>query len=243
MAGTSDTPTPPAVLILAGGLGTRLRSVVTDRPKVIATVHGRPFLTFLFHQLAENGFRSASLCTGFLAEQVQETLGREAAGLSLQYISESTPLGTGGALRNALRTVDADEFLILNGDSFCDTSLTAFLDWHRQRKGSASLLLAGVADTARFGRVEVGSGDCITAFREKGEQGAGTINAGIYLISRSLLEEIPEGKTVSLEREVFPSWVERGVLHGYSAVVSRFIDIGTPETYSEAQTFFRGEAS
>lgn len=142
--------------------------------------------------------------------------------------------------RNALEASPAETYLILNGDSFCETSLTAFLAWHRQRQSRASLLLAKVPETSRFGRVDRNADGTVAAFREKGEAGPGWINAGMYLIERALLETIPTGVPCSLEREIFPGWVANALLAGYEAEVTRFIDIGTPESYSEAQEFFRG---
>jgi D-glycero-alpha-D-manno-heptose 1-phosphate guanylyltransferase len=221
-------------VILAGGLGTRLRSVVADRPKVLATVAGRPYLTHLLDQLDGAGIRSVVLCTGYLGEQVNATVGPRYGRLSMTYSQESEPLGTGGALRLALPQVHSSHVLVLNGDSYCDADLPAFWAWHVEHRSSASLLLTRVADTRRFGRVTLASAGRIQHFEEKGAtEGAGLINAGIYLLSRALLAALPADRPVSLEREAFPTWP----LHGYPTEAA-FLDIGTPETYVVADAFF-----
>ena len=127
-------------MILAGGFGTRLRSVVSDRPKVLAEVGGRPFLEYLLDQLVAEDVKSVVLCTGYLGEQVQRRLGTHYRTLALQYSREPQPLGTGGALRLALPMLDTDPVLVMNGDSYCDTRLDAFANWHagRRRAGDDS---------------------------------------------------------------------------------------------------------
>jgi NDP-sugar pyrophosphorylase family protein len=147
------------------------------------------------------------------------------------------PLGTGGALRQALPLVDSPVVLALNGDSFCDANLKLFWDWHCQQGARATLLLTHVADAGRYGQVQVLASGAISGFREKQEQGEpGWINAGVYLIDRGWLADIPSDRAVSLEREIFPAWVGRG-LYGWQSE-GRFLDIGTPEAYAAAQTFF-----
>src|ERR1041384_4288401 len=116
--------------VLAGGFGTRLRSVVADRPKVLAEIGGRPFLSYLFEQLAANGCRSVVLCTGYLGEQVYRIYGEQYGSLGLRYSQEAQPLGTGGALRFALGQFASDPVLVLNGDSFYGTDLKAYREWH-----------------------------------------------------------------------------------------------------------------
>lgn len=214
-------------LILAGGLGTRLRSVVGDRSKVVAEVLGRPFLSYLLDQLEEAGVRRALLCTGHLEESVRR-LGESHRGLSLAFSSEESPLGTGGALRKALAAADGDAFLALNGDSFCGVDLGAFWASWSARESPGSLVLVRSPDPSRFGRVETDAGGRVTAFREKDDSGGpGWINAGVYGLGRSLLESIPPGRPVSLEREVLPAWIGRG-LRGWR-VDAPFVDIGTPD--------------
>ncbi|MEO1069712.1 MAG: nucleotidyltransferase family protein [Cyanobacteria bacterium J06638_6] len=224
-------------VILVGGLGTRLRSVVSDRPKVLAEIHGRPFLSYLLDQVAEAGLRHVVLCTGYRADQVQELLGDRWQDLTLTYSQETTPLGTGGALRLALPQLRSDTILALNGDSYCGVDLSAFWGFHQRKQASASLLLTQVPDTQRFGRVQVDEGDRIVNFEEKGNTtGPGWINAGLYLVSQAYLADIPADRPISLEKDIFPQWIDQG-LYGYQAE-GKFIDIGTPETYRQAADFF-----
>jgi D-glycero-alpha-D-manno-heptose 1-phosphate guanylyltransferase len=226
--------------ILAGGLGTRLRPVMADRPKVLAEVGGRPLIFYLLDQLAAAGIQDVVLCTGYLGHQVKEVLGESHGPLRLIYSQESSPLGTGGALRLALPLFLTDQVLILNGDSFCDANLRALALIHRLRTAKATILLVEVSDTGRFGWVEVDAGGAVREFLEKGrKRGPGWINAGIYLIDRSLLQTIPPDQSVSLERESFPAWVGQG-LYGFRSN-GRFVDIGTPESFALAQDFFHQE--
>jgi D-glycero-alpha-D-manno-heptose 1-phosphate guanylyltransferase len=224
-------------VILAGGLGTRLRAVVGDRQKVAVQIGGRPFLTFLFDQLVAAGVRNAVLCTGHFGEQMKETFGDEYRGLRLAYSQEPSPLGTAGALRLALPLVASDPALVLNGDSYCEADLPAMFDWRRSRGAEATLLLTRMSNVDRYGRVTTDQDDAVLAFEEKGSAtGPGWINAGIYLLGMRFLQSIPSGGAASIEREIFPAWVGRG-LFGWRGG-GRFLDIGTPESYAAAEEFF-----
>lgn len=226
--------------ILAGGLGSRLRPILRDGPKVLAPVAGKPFLTQLFNQLGAAGIRKVVLCTGYLAEQIKSALGEQYGSLRIHYSQETQPLGTAGSLRLALPLLDSDPVLVMNGDSYCSVDLTSFLEWHTQKKAVGSVLLSHCSDVSRFGCVTCSPGGQILHFSEKGTAGAGWINAGVYLLSQRLLLAIPEGRQVSLEYEIFPSWVGKG-LFGYSEGTD-FLDIGTPENYAKASAFFAGGA-
>lgn len=223
--------------ILAGGLGTRLRSVVSDRSKVMACVHGRPFVTFLLDQLHDAGFTKAVLCTGYLGRELQQELGKTYRGMKLAYSQEKSPLGTAGALRLALPKIDSETVLAMNGDSYCSADLAQLHARHDALKFESTLTLTEVTDCARFGHVETTAGGRVKRFEEKGSHvGPGWINAGIYLFDRQLLDEVPAGQPVSLERDVLPQWIDRGV--GAYRAPSRFLDIGTPESYAETERFF-----
>lgn len=224
--------------ILAGGLGTRLRSRIADRPKVLALVHGRPYLSYLLEQLAGAGLRTVVLLTGYLAEQVQATFGDSYAGMRLAYSSEPSPLGTAGALRRALPFLSSSTILLLNGDSYCAASLPEFWEFHQRQAADFSLVLIRQEDCSRFGRVQVTPEGRVVCFEEKAQAGgAGWINAGIYLIQRKLIEELPADRPLSLERDFFPDWVGRKRFCGF-ARTGRFLDIGTPESYAQTETFF-----
>ena len=224
-------------VILAGGVGSRLRSAVSDRPKVLAEVNGRPYLEHLFDQLLDAGIEHAVLCTGYLSDMVEKVCGATYGPMKLSYSQELRPMGTGGALRLAVPNIMSDTVLVMNGDSYCTANLKTFQESHDNRGASASILLTDVPDTSRYGRVQFDDQSRVICFEEKGtHSGHGWINAGIYLIQAGKLESIPAGRAVSLEHEIFPSWVEQG-LYGYCCN-SRFLDIGTPESYAEAESFF-----
>ena len=237
MAPLSDIP----AAILVGGLGTRLRTVVSDRPKALAQVAGRPFVSYLFDQLVQAGVRRAILCVGHMGAQVQAQFGETYRTLSLSYSVETAPLGTAGALRWAAPLIASPTFLVLNGDSHCEADFNVFWQWHCQKSASISLVLTHVVDTERYGQVQVQPHGSVLGFVEKQTRGGpGWINAGVYLIEQTVLNTIPAGRAVSLEHEVFPIQVGSG-LYGWRGG-GRFLDIGTPESYETAQTFF-GEPS
>ena len=222
--------------ILAGGLGTRLRPVVMDRPKVLAEVAGRPFVTYLLDQLVSVGLREVVLLTGYRGEQVYSALGRRYRGMRLRYSQEESPLGTGGALRAGLDYLQSSAVLLLNGDSFCDLEWANFGRFHDESLG-VSLTLSRVADTSRYGQIRLGACDQVVEFAEKRDsEGPGWINAGVYLLSRHLVEAIPDNRPISLEREVLPGWVESGKVRGHRQD-GPLLDIGTPESYAMAEAF------
>ena len=224
-------------VILAGGLGTRLRSVLSDRPKMLAEVLGRPFLTYLLDQLSSAGARKVILCIGYMGDSVQKVYGDVYKSLHLLYSQEDEPLGTGGALRLALPLIESEHVLVMNGDSYIHADLSYYVDWFFQIDRKASLLLVKVPDTSRYGMVKVEKDESISIFEEKEKaKGARWINAGVYLMKTSLLKSIPVGKSFSLEREFFPSLVGKG-LFGRQCK-GKFIDIGTPESYVNAENFF-----
>lgn len=244
---------PITAAILAGGLGTRLRPVVSDRPKVLAMVRGKPFLAYLLDQLVEAGIRRAVLLTGYRAEQVRDVFGHRYRSIRLEYSVEASPLGTAGALRLALPKLfllpltpearGASTVLVMNGDSQCEVDLQKFQAFHERESTDASLVVARASDSSRFGKVEISPDHRVASFFEKHEAGGpGWINAGIYLINRNLVEEVPPDRAVSLEREMFPAWVGRKKLCGFH-VGGAFLDIGTPESYVAAEEFFGRRAA
>ncbi len=223
--------------ILAGGLGTRLRSVLEGRPKVLAEVRSRPFLEYLLDQLIYWEIKSVVLCTGFMGSQIESYFGDSYRSLRLFYSREKSPLGTAGALRFALPLFQSDTILVLNGDSYCKADLRPFWSWHCQQGAEVSLLLIENPDTKRYGKVEVDEKGRILKFEEKNYKGGeGWINAGIYLLGKRFLHSIPDRYPISLERELFPSWIGAG-LYGYKST-GQFLDIGTPESYGLAEDFF-----
>ena len=231
----NDKLTP---VILAGGLGTRLRSVVGDCPKILALVNNRPFLSYLLDQLLCNDFSHVILCTGHGAGQVSAAFGNVYKGLTIEYSLEAKPLGTGGAIRNAIPHIKTDHILVMNGDSYINADLKIYIKWHFQNQIDVSLLLTKVSDVSRYGRVDVDKNGLVKQFVEKNEATTlGWINAGIYISKKRLISQIPAGESFSLEYDFFPNFVGKG-LHGFKCNDS-FIDIGTPESYDKADQFFK----
>ncbi len=226
-------------LILAGGLGTRLQSAVPDVPKALAPVEGRPFLAYLLDRLAAASLRRIILLTGYGAEQIETALGRSYGPLRLEYSREERPLGTGGAVRRALDRLDGRTLLLLNGDSFCEVDLARFFALHRRRRADLSMVVAKVADASRYGSVRRDVSNRITGYLEKtASAGPGWINAGMYLIERALLKEMPVDQPMSLERDWLPRWLACHRVIGFPTT-GAFLDIGTPEAYASAAAFFQ----
>jgi NDP-sugar pyrophosphorylase family protein len=227
-----------SALVLAGGLGTRLRSLIADVPKVLAPIHGRPFLAYLLDQLTDAGLSHVVLCTGYRADLVEAAFGSRYRNLSIDYSREESPLGTGGALRMASEKSRSETILALNGDSFIEVDLPAFFSGHRDGGCASSLVLTEVPDTARYGRVQIDTAGRVLSFDEKGaHQGPGWINAGIYAFPRSLLDMAVPGVPVSLERDLLPRWIAGGL--GSALCRGKFLDIGTPESFAETESFFQ----
>lgn len=228
----------PDVAILCGGLGTRLRSAVADRPKALAEVAGRPFLAWLLDLLDARGFQRVVLCTGYQAEQIEAEFGATYKRLHLQYSPEPSLVGTGGAVRHALPLLRSSSVLVVNGDSYCHADLANFWRGHVTAHAVASMVLTQVSDSSRFGSVQLDGTGNVAAFHEKSASaGPGWINAGIYLVGRAQLQEIPSDRVCSLEREIFPAWIKLG-LRGVKSD-GPFIDIGTPESYASANLLFQ----
>jgi D-glycero-alpha-D-manno-heptose 1-phosphate guanylyltransferase len=228
-------------VVLAGGLGTRLRAVVDDKPKVLAEVNDRPFLSYILDQIDAANMKRIVLCIGYLGEQIKEQFGSCYGKIEIVYSQETELLGTAGALRLALPLLETEFACVMNGDSYCDLDLADFWAWHEQKRASVSLALAAVSDMRRYGTVEIGDDDRIVRFVEKDPGGgAGWINAGVYLLPSRLIRDIPEREQVSLERDVLTHWIGRGMC-GYRAE-TRFIDIGIPSSYRRAEQFFASHA-
>ncbi len=226
------------MIVLAGGKGTRLQRVVSDRPKPLAEVAGRPFVEWLLLALRVQGVERVVLATGYMGEMVEASFG-DGARLDMEvvYARETVPLGTGGAARHALGHVTTDHALVLNGDSFCPFDIGRLLEAHERAGAAATLWLVPMDDCRRYGAVDVADDGRVLSFQEKSpDLGAGLINAGVYLFDRRALEAIPADRPVSLENDTFPSLIGRGL---YATVgEGPFLDIGTPESYASAERFF-----
>ncbi len=224
--------------ILAGGLGTRLRPAVGDRPKVLAQIGQRPFITFLLDQLTAVGVQKVVLLTGHGANWVRATLGDEYKGVPLGYSVEKAPLGTAGALRHALPMLAADNVLLLNGDSYCELDLAALVAVRRRTRAEIMFAVTHVEDVSRFGQIEMGDDGRVHHFGEKQASGGpGWVNAGVYALPTSVIREIPPGQESSLEKEWLPNWIRSRRVFAFKGT-DRFLDIGTPPAYARAASFF-----
>ena len=223
-------------LILAGGEGTRLRPLTYTVPKPVLPLAGRPHIAYVIDWLVRHGVDDVVVSCGFLAEGMRKALAELEPGVEIRYAEEPDARGTAGAIRFA-EDLLGDRFFVLNGDVLCDLDLTALVEQHERTGARATIALYPVEDPTGYGLVHRRDDGEITEFLEKPEPGqdgidSDEINAGAYLLERSVLEEIPPDRAVSIEREIFPKLIDRGLygirLEGY------WIDIGTPARFLEA---------
>jgi NDP-sugar pyrophosphorylase family protein len=221
--------------VLCGGLGTRLRPVLADRPKSMALISGTPFLQLLLDRLSSQGVGDVILGTGYMGEKIEHYFGSgNKFAVRVHYSREDEPLGTGGALKLAEPLI-SDPLLVLNGDSYVEWSLLPMLELFTGKDADLVVVLQAVADVSRYGSVTLDLDGRITQFLEKGVRGGpGLINAGVYLLRKQIVRDLPEGIAISLEREVFPQLLDRGVYGLISTGL--FIDIGIPNDFKRAQT-------
>jgi D-glycero-alpha-D-manno-heptose 1-phosphate guanylyltransferase len=229
------------VVILAGGLGTRLRGLLPDQPKCLAPIGGRPFLFYLLDRLSSFGARRVIFSLGYKAEQVNTALASSAdtwPALALEHFIEPTPLGTGGALRAMLPRLRAQKTLVLNGDSLVCAPLDALVNFHHDKNARLCVLTTYLERVGASGVVSTQADGAVLRFAEKpaaAGQG-GFINAGVYLFERETIATLPHQAPLSLEKEVFPTWIGSGFFAFQGQFP--FIDIGTPENYARAPAFF-----
>ncbi|MFH0824197.1 MAG: nucleotidyltransferase family protein [Pseudomonadota bacterium] len=231
---------PFTTLILVGGLGTRLRSVVSDRPKPMALVEGMPFLEVLIRSLVRKGLGDFVLLTGHMADMIERHFDeRPIEGAMVRFSKEDAPLGTGGAVRNALEFA-GDPSLLVNGDTFFDADVAALHEFHLKTGADATLSLTMVDDASRYGSVATGATGMVLGFREKSQAGSGPglINAGVSMLSLRFIETLPSGRAFSMEQEIFPGFAGTGKMFGL-VQDGAFFDIGTPESYREFGAFVR----
>lgn len=223
----------PAV-VLAGGFGTRLRAVVSDRPKPMALIRGRPFLELLLDRLVGQQVPRIVLAVGFMGEHIRAHFGSAYRGVPVLYSVETEPLGTGGAVRQALQYIDDPEAAVLNGDTWSAFDLRGMLAAHRQAAALLTIGVVRVDDVARYGALDIVDGR-VCAIREKGDRGPGAINAGVYLFSPAARSLLPQQAAFSLEREFLVARLAQ--LHPLAHELDApFIDIGLPEDFERAQS-------
>lgn len=224
-------------ILLAGGLGTRLRSVVSDRPKPMALIEDKPFMEYVIHELSRYGITDIIFAVGYKGSMVEDYFGDgrrfatpDGGRLRIRYAYEKELLGTAGAIKNAGRMVTEDTFFVLNADTFYQLDYGRLVRLQEQQKLELALVLREVPDISRYGEAVLKDGR-LTGFNEKiAEARPGTINGGVYRMCRELLSEIPEGK-VSLENDMIPKWLDEGRRLGGFVNDGYFIDIGVPEDY------------
>ncbi len=225
-------------LILAGGFGTRLRPLTCTRPKLMFPVANRPLLDWIMEQLSKNGVTTVILAVNYLADVLAHHFGKSKYGMRILYSREMTPLGTGGPIKKAENILDEDNdpFFVLNGDIMSTIDYKSLYEAHLKSKAKATIALYEVEDPSRFGVVQLNEKNQILRFVEKPkieEAPSHLINAGIYVLDHSIIDLIPGGKAVSIERQIFPILATKGELFGYK-FGTLWVDIGKPEDYIQA---------
>jgi D-glycero-alpha-D-manno-heptose 1-phosphate guanylyltransferase len=230
-------------IILAGGLGTRLRSVCADRPKPMADLNGRPFLSVLMEYWKRQGVSHFILSVGYLHQIVIDVFGSSFEGIPIDYAIEPSPLGTGGGLLLALKHLEPldDPVLVLNGDTYFEVSLAELKKFHEEKTASCTLSLLAIDKNTRYGGLSLLPSGQIQSFQEQGDQGQSLINGGCYLISASFLRQLhpqPILHPLSLEKEILVPAVSSQKAYG-KVFDAYFLDIGIPEDYFRAVKKFQ----
>lgn len=223
-------------VILAGGLGTRLRERVPDLPKPMAPVAGRPFLAYVLDALVRDGFSDIALSVGYRWEAIKAHFGTTYRGLTLTYAVEDEPLGTGGAIAHAFAVAGIagrEAALVVNGDTFLALDFAALRDWYEEAPALCAMVLRQVEDTARFGSVSVADG-AVTGFTEKGLSGPGLINAGVYVLQADLFACFGLKGRFALEADVLQRHCAELGVRAYQTA-AWFIGIGVPQDFDRAQ--------
>ncbi len=228
-------------IVLAGGLGTRLRGAVPDLPKPMAPVAGRPFLAWVLDPLVDAGFERVVLAVGYRHEAIRDHFGTIYRGLPVAYSVEDRPLGTGGAIRLAAEDLPDTPFFVLNGDTFVELDYAAMHAAHVQGAERMSIAVCRVTDTGRYGALDIDGGH-VRGFHEKGRGGPGMINAGTYLLSPEVLRHVPPGEAFSFEQQVLVPMVQ-ALRPAAFELRGLFVDIGVPEDYARAQHLFAARSA
>lgn len=222
------------VVILAGGLGKRLRSCAGEAPKVLASINGTPFLDILLENIAAQGLRRVILCTGHKAEEIERHYRSSMLKLEIEFSREEVPLGTGGAFKLVQKKVQSPVFFGLNGDCFCSVLLEKLLAYHKEKRALASLVLNKVEEKSDFGSVILSENNEIISFQEKANlANLPFVSVGIYCFDQKIFDLMPRQENFSIEHDFFPSLIGKG-FYGF-VTDHRFLDIGTPDRYQRAQ--------
>ncbi|MBU2650002.1 MAG: nucleotidyltransferase family protein [Bacteroidetes bacterium] len=228
------------VIILAGGLGTRLQKSVPDLPKSMAPVGGHPFLEYQMQYLEEWGIKKFILAVGHKHEMIRDYFGDRFKNVEIVYSIEDDPLGTGGAIMKAMQLADSGQVLVANGDTYFDVHLNRMYNFHLSRTAKITIALHQTDDVSRYGKVVKDAEHRITGFFEKGEDsGAGYVNGGVYLINQSYLAEMEFPVRFSFEKDFLEKRYKNDEFYGMRCT-AYFLDIGIPEDYERAQDDFEG---
>lgn len=226
-------------VVLAGGFGTRLQTVVQDVPKPMALINNRPFLDYQLQYLKSFGIQHIIFSVGYLHEQISDFFGSEYQGMKIEYAIENEPLGTGGGIKKAFSFIHDGAAFVVNGDTLFEVDLKDLEAKHSQKKAIISLALRDVGDISRYGSVEYNSENQITGFSEKGKKtGQGFINGGIYIIEKEFFNRVTFPQKFSMEKDGFEKYFGSLKLCGFH-YQSYFLDIGIPEDYKKAQDEFK----
>ena len=228
-------------LILCGGLGTRLSPIISVKPKCMAIVKGKPFLDYVVQGLIDGGVTRIIFCVGYLKNSII-TRYTDWPQCQTFFSEETRPLGTGGAIKNALSFLTQDNFLVLNGDSFCKVDFKSLMTYHDLKSSTASMVLTKSNDRNDVGKVFLGENDEVLSFNEKSDSinlYDGHVNAGIYVFDKQLFQKLKDCYPLSLEEDIMPLMIKNYKCYGF-LVESKLLDIGTPERYMKAEYFFNG---
>ncbi|RAP33084.1 hypothetical protein DID75_03175 [Candidatus Marinamargulisbacteria bacterium SCGC AG-410-N11] len=227
----------PDVLVLCGGQGTRLSSVLPNTPKIMAPINNHIFIDYLFKHLQKQNAKRLILCVGHLRDQIYTHIkNNPQPNFEILFSEETAPLGTGGAIKNALKHITTKSLIVINGDSFINISLQNFLAFHNTHNADISIALNYLPDISRYGAVTINNNNQIIRFKEKSTTPQkGLMNAGVYILNSSLLSKYKA--PFSIEKDIFTQTTNYNI-YGYVSKNTQFIDIGTPESLLEAQNFF-----
>lgn len=225
-------------IILAGGAGTRLKSVVSQLPKPMAPVHGKPFLEYLLAYLAKNHITRVVLSVGYQSEHIQRYFGNRFGPVELHYAVEKEALGTGGGVKLALQRTLNNQVFVVNGDTLFNVDLQKISEFHRQHGASLTIALHKVNDGSRYGSITTNNENRIIQFEEKKQDsGPSFINGGTYLLSKNCFLSVDLPRKFSFEKDFLETHYRQQAFYGLP-FDDYFIDIGIPETYQKAQHDF-----
>jgi D-glycero-alpha-D-manno-heptose 1-phosphate guanylyltransferase len=238
------SPEKISAVVLAGGFGTRIKHLLSDFPKPMASVAGRPFIEWIVRYLATQKIRDVILSTGYLSETVEKHFqSQPVKNVRVTCVPETKPLGTAGGFLNAIRSAkeNPQAWLVLNGDSIAPAPLENFFQSLEDEKIEGAILGVRVPDASRFGTISQNGRGELAGFNEK-KPGAGIINAGVYLFRADVIEDFPEKIPLSFETDIFPALIAGGVRLKVCVTDAPFLDIGTPESLPLAENFIRENA-